>query len=85
MSRQTDRADARNAAKTNRGNNKVAARAATRKAKGLPPLSTSQSEGYPASITRPMQPRGKSYPFSSKRQNAKYARLAAGLALADAA
>jgi hypothetical protein len=54
MSRQTDRADARNAAKVDRANWR-------------------QPGSYPASLYVPFQPKGKKYPFSSKRQNAKYA------------
>jgi hypothetical protein len=55
MSRQTDRAYARDTAKVNR--------AEARKA-----------GSYPSSLHVPAQPKGKAYPFSSTRQNAKYAR-----------
>lgn len=76
MSRQTQRAAARRQAKVNNSTGRVAARAALRKQKGLTPLSTAQTAGYPESRYVPVQPAGKSYPFSSKRQAAKYSQMA---------
>lgn len=82
MTRQVERARARSQAKVDDAAFRLAARAAVRKEKGLTPLPKTKpvAEHYV-----PATARGRSYPFSSKRQNAKYARLAAGLALGLAA
>ncbi|RVL38015.1 hypothetical protein [Sinorhizobium meliloti] len=82
MNRQVERARARSQAKIDDAAFRLAARAAVRKEKGLTPLPKTPKANY---RYEPVMPRGKSYPFSSKRQNAKYTRLAAGSALAAAA
>lgn len=71
MSRQTDRADARNAAKVDKANSAAASRAATRKAKHLTPLSAEQAAGYPASRTVPHAVGGKPYKPNGKREVAR--------------
>jgi hypothetical protein len=65
MSRQTDRADLRYAAKVNKAEDRVASRVATRKDKRLTPLSADQLVAYPAAFTVPYQPRGKTYANSN--------------------
>lgn len=76
MSRQTDRAAARRQTKIDNAALRLAARAAVRKEKGLLPMSKTKK---PVEHYVPATARGKSYPFSSKRQDAKYARLSAGI------
>jgi hypothetical protein len=44
-----------------------------------------KANSYPASRYVPFQPKGKEYPFSSRRQDAKYARIFAGQLLLAAA
>jgi len=81
MSRQTDRAEARWAKKVADSKERIAARIAKRKENGLTPLSKSQAKGYPDSKHRPFRsPRSWFYPFSSARQDARYARQAEGRA-----
>lgn len=82
MSRQTERAAARRQAKIDNAAIRFAARAALRKEKGLLPMVKPRK---PAEHYVPVQTRGKSYPFSSKRQNAKQARIAAGRETLDLA
>lgn len=77
MSRQTARAEERNRAKVKAHEVSVAARKASRMQKGLTTLSTTQTTGYPKSRYVPHEVRGKSYPFSSRRQHARYATVAA--------
>ncbi|WP_065091465.1 hypothetical protein [Rhizobium leucaenae] len=73
MSRQTERAEARHQAKVDKANGRVAARPALK------------ATGYPPNRYLPVQSFGKKYPFSSARQNAKYARVHAGHQLLQAA
>lgn len=48
-------------------------RAAARRQAKIDRANTKKPGSYPASIDRPFQPAGKVYPFSSNRQNARYA------------
>lgn len=77
MSRQGDRAAARQDAKIRRHDDAVAERIATRKRKGLTALSTIQATDYPKSRHEPFSATGKRYPHSNKRQQARYERQAA--------
>lgn len=78
MTRQTDRSEARHAAKVERANARGPARAAIRKEKHLSPADKTQLAGYPKSRYVGYFETGESYPFSNTRQNARYARQAEG-------
>ncbi|MBY3333788.1 hypothetical protein HFN98_24670 [Rhizobium laguerreae] len=53
-------------------------RAAARHQAKIDRANESKPGSYPASRYVPVQPKGKAYPFSSARQNTKYASLTAG-------